>query len=320
MKVVDFKKRYKFSEDFETYPGTNGAVYDVHSLEFIKLTYVLHLYWIGPLRQHASGLLKYYERSWQVIAPHVTHFRDNKKRKNPAKLTKSTSETVRSWLAEPDQAPPMMALMDLFNKKFDVSAADVRLDFNGLDFRGGGYVSLYLPAEWAEQDPENVASLCSDLAGTFEFCSGLGGFGLCLGEVEGRTVAKRELYAIGLHHPGIDLESVLSNGLGQGIKGVNWLTFLHPTFVERWGGRQKLGQALKLPEVKIVDLPSGIMIQAGNAPEIGDTNRGLTCPTYHAVGKVLSTIRDRSYPAFIGDERGLHVSDERTQEWLARFD
>lgn len=320
MDIAGFKKRYRFIEEFHTYPGSKGAVFDLHDLEYLKLSFVVHLYWIGPLRQHAAGLLDYCDTVWESIQPSVTHFRDNKKRRNPGKLTTTTFETLRSWLADPDNAPPMMALMDIFNKRFDASAADVRLDFNGLDFRGGGSVNLYLPAEWVEHDPTKYAHLCVELASKFEFCSGLAGFGLSSGEVEGETCARRELYAVGKHHPGVDVRSVMSNGLGQGIKGVNWLTFLHPNFVECLGGREKLGVSLKLPGVDVVDLPSGIMIQAGAAPEIGDTNRGLTCSTYHAVGRVLASIRDHAYPAVIGNESGSYVCPDRTAEWLSRFD
>lgn len=320
MRVSDFKTKYKFSKDFEIFPGTAGAVYDVHQLEYLKLCFVFHLYWIGPLREHAPGLLRYCDKAWSVIQPHITHFRDAKKRRNPVKLTKSTFEILRSWLVDPAHAPPMMALLDFFNKRFDISAADVRLDFNGLDFRGGGSATLHLPAEWVEEDPAKYADLCLDLAGFFEFCSGLAGYGLAAGEIDGFAAAQREFYALGQHHPGIDVRSEFSNGLGQGIKGVNWLTFLHPNFIERLGGRQKLNAALAVADVRIVDLPSGIMIQAGAEPQIGDTNRGLTCPTYHAVGRVLAAIRDRDYPAVIGNENGTYVCAERTAQWLARFD
>ena len=320
MNVFEFQKKYKFVADFQTYPGTEGAVYDVHRLEYMKLSFVLHLYWIGSLREHAKGLLAFCDGAWDVIGSHVSHFRDNKKRKNPAKVTKATIEILRSWLIDPDHAPPMMALLDVFNKKFDISAADTRLDFNGLDFRGGGGVSLYLPPEWVEADPARFSRLCADLAGTFEFCSGLAGYGLAIGETEGQTLAERELFSLGQHHPGLDLVSVFSNGLGQGIKGANWLTFLHPIFVERMGGRTSLTTALNYPGIRILDLPRGVMIQAGDAPEIGDTNRRLDCPSYRAVGRVLSRIRDRNYPPVIGDESGTYVSADRTEEWLSRFD
>ena len=320
MNVTDFRVTHPFVHAFHTYPGSGGAVFDIHKLQYLKLRFVLHLYWIGPLRQHAAGLLKFSEGAWDLIQPYITHFRDNKKRKNPAKLTKSTFEVLRSWLSDPDHAPPMMALLDFFNKRFDDEAPDIRFDFHGLDFRGGGYVSLYLSPEWAEVDPSRMAKLCADLAGTFEFCSGLAGYGLATGERGGFTLAEQQFYALGRHHPGVDLISVFSNGLGQGIKGVNWLTFLHPTFIERLGGRSSLDKALRLPGVEVVDLPSGIMIQAGAAPEIGDTNRGLICPVYHGVGQVLSSIRDRSYPAVIGNESGTYVCEDRTAEWLSRFD
>ena len=320
MNVKNFKSRYSFVEPFDVYPSRDIMKRQSHELEYIKLCFVLHLYWIGPLSEHAPNLLKYVDSIWPLISPHLTHFRDNKKRGTPAKLKKETGEVLRSWLDDPAKAPKAMALMDVYKKTWDPEATDFRLNFRGLDFRGGGGVELYLPAEWAESDPKSMRDLCAKLAGTFEFCSGMAGFGLCTGEDYGRTAALPHLYALGRHHPGLDLDTTISNFAGQGIKGVNWLTFLHPNFVERLGGRPTLRAMLNLPEVEIVDLPSGVMIQAGPAPEIGDTNAQSNCPYYRRVGQVLATIRDKRFPGLFGPSGSTSSSAETTEEWLGRFD
>jgi hypothetical protein len=119
MNVSNFKQRYKFVDTFHLGPPTATRVFGEQRLEYLKLCFVIHLFWIGSLRQHASGLLAFSEEAWKVVGPHVTHVRDNKKRRQPVKLTKTTFETVRAWLQDPDHAPPMMALMDFFNKTFD---------------------------------------------------------------------------------------------------------------------------------------------------------------------------------------------------------
>jgi len=111
-----------------------------------------------------------------------------------------------------------------------------------------------------------------------------------------------------------------TNYAGQGIKGVNWLTFLHPNFVQRMGGRAALGAALDLPGVEVLDLPSGLMIQAGPAPEIGDTNAQQDCPYYHQVGRVLAPIRDKKFPGLFGPPGSTMSDAETTREWLSRFD
>ena len=321
MKVSEFKLRHRFIKSFDVYPSRDIMKRQTHELEYTKLCFVLHLYWIGPLVQHAPGLLKYYETIWPLISSHVTTFRDNKKRRVPAKFKKDTGEVLRSWLQDPVNAPKMMALMDIYNKTWDPEAADVRLNFRGLDFRGGGGFELYLPAEWAESRPKEMRDLCANLAGSFEFCSGLAGYGLCHGEDVGATAALRNKYAIGRHHPGVDVETTISNNAGQGIKGVNWLTFLHPNFINQFGGMDALKTALNLPGVEVQDLAAGgVMIQAGPTPEIGDTNAQETCPYYHQVGRALHPIRDKKFPGMINSESGNQCDAERTEEWLSRFD
>ncbi len=320
MKVEEFKSRYRFVDTFDVYPSRDITKRQTHELEYIKLCFVLHLYWIGPLAQHASGLLRYFDLIWPLISPHLTHFRDNKKRGVPAKMKKDTGDVLRSWLEEPSSAPKMMALMDVFNKTWDPEAADVRMNFRGLDFRGGGGIELYLPAAWAESDPQRMRDLCAQLAGCFEFCSGLAGFGLSTGDDYGRTAALPHLFGFSRHHEGLDIGTTLSNNAGQGIKGVNWLTFLHPNFVQRIGGKATLEAALELPDVAVVDLPSGVMIQAGTAPAIGDANAQKGCFTYHQVGRVLAPIRDDAFPGLFGPAGSTTSDAETTREWLARFD
>lgn len=317
----EFKSQYQFCDTFDVYPGKNGAVYDEMQFEYIKLCFVFRLYWIGSLSAHAAGLLRYYQQVWPIIAPHIIGWRNAAKRRKPAKANKNTGSILSAWLQDPSSAPPMMCLLDLFNKEYDQQAADVRLDFAGLDFRGGGSVTLNVPAEWVEADPTGYANWYAELAGTFEFCSGLAGYGVDYTDLgEANTVALQRLYGLGRRHPGLDVGAKFSNHLGQGIKGVNWLTFLHPNFVDRLGGREWLGNALRQPTIRVRDLPSGVMIQAGDTPEIGDTNRQQTCPDYHQVGRVLAPIRDREYPLLMMDETGSWGSAERTHEWLGRFD
>jgi hypothetical protein len=128
------------------------------------------------------------------------------------------------------------------------------------------------------------------------------------------------LYGLSRHHEGVDMGTTLSNYAGQGIKGVNWLTFLHPNFVQRMGGNAALEKALELPDVTLLELPSGVMIQAGAAPEIGDTNAQEGCPAYHRVGRVLAPIRDTRFPGLIGPAGSTMSDKEVTQLWLNRFD
>jgi len=317
MNVSEFKQRHHFVDTFMVKVGDR---YEDKSFEYMKLCFVFRLYWIGRMEEHAAGLLQYYEQVWPRIAPHVLGWRNATKRGRPSKVNRDTEGILRNWLSQPSSAPPVMCLFDIYNRMNDFVGADIRLHFRALDFRNGGSIELYLPAEGVEADPKQYADWCAELASTFQFCSGNAGYGLAIGDHEAKSAADEQLYSLSKHYPGLDVGARFSNYLGQGIKGVNWLTFLNPNFVERLGGREMLGAALQLPEVVVVDLPTGVMIQAGTRPELGDNNSQENCPHYQAVGRVLAPIRDRNYPQILWNDDCFLGSTERTQEWLSRFD
>jgi hypothetical protein len=65
---------------------------------------------------------------------------------------------------------------------------------------------------------------------------------------------------------------------------------------------------------------NGMVVRAGDVPQIGDTNRQDPCDIYHVVGRALRDIRARGHPAFIADESGLAGDPERTERWLSSLD
>lgn len=105
------------------------------------------------------------------------------------------------------------------------------------------------------------------------------------------------------------------------IKGVNWFTVLGNTFVERLGGEDIIRQQLSgRDDVHIRPYDHGLIIQAGEYPELGAREEGL--PTaYVAVNKVVRPVRIpnpdqlHSYSPY-----GDCFDMESTARWYARFD
>ena len=101
-------------------------------------------------------------------------------------------------------------------------------------------------------------------------------------------------------HPGLDLHdpSATSFDLHSRVRNAYWLTIL---------GHEQLA-ALKLtpaalrerlgPEILVHDLPHGVAIQAGEAPELGDVNRGERLPLVRKVAKVIEPILYRPHAYF----------------------
>ncbi|HEV7425011.1 MAG TPA: type VI immunity family protein [Thermoanaerobaculia bacterium] len=103
------------------------------------------------------------------------------------------------------------------------------------------------------------------------------------------------------------------------IKGVNWLTFLAPTFVERLGGAPSLRGRLS-PAIGLHVLgDGGALIQAGRLPSYGDSNKSDELEAYREVARIVRPICLDTHPDLGPAEFGSFGS-ENTRHWLRRFD
>jgi hypothetical protein len=112
----------------------------------------------------------------------------------------------------------------------------------------------------------------------------------------------------------------------HGIKSINWLTAVSHRLLERVGGAEAAAKAAG-PEIVVHPYSNGAVFQAGESPQIGDSQQGLIPPAYVALGKELKSLRaaypDRLVTAPLNfgplapDENANKVF---TQRWLARFD
>jgi hypothetical protein len=113
----------------------------------------------------------------------------------------------------------------------------------------------------------------------------------------GNIPAQRRLVQVNrewlLRYPGLNYgDPVTFLGVADlGIPGVSWLTVLGATLADRTGGPDLLRRTLP-EQVKIIPAgSSGIVIQAGEKPGLGDVNLGNVLPLYKKVGTVLSPLR-----------------------------
>jgi hypothetical protein len=158
------------------------------------------------------------------------------------------------------------------------------------------------------------------LSAEWDFAHGYAGYTLACNQISLKAgLPKRMFYPIGMRHPGIDLPSAdtTSSVVGDGIKRVNWLTLLGRDVVQRLGNVNGLDRR---QGIIVHKAGSGVVVQAGDAPEIGDTNRRETCETYRSVGRALKSIRTHNHPAFIFGQGELIASDEKTEAWLSSLD
>jgi hypothetical protein len=112
----------------------------------------------------------------------------------------------------------------------------------------------------------------------------------------------------------------------HGIKSINWLTAVSHRLLERVGGAEAVAKAAG-PEIVVHPYSNGAVFQAGETPQIGDSQQGLIPPAYVALGKALKPLRaaypDRlvtAPPNFGPLAPGENANKVFTQRWLARFD
>ena len=100
------------------------------------------------------------------------------------------------------------------------------------------------------------------------------------------------------------------------IKGVNWLTVLGQSWLDKLGGETaviaELGEG---PTLHPFD--GGAIVQAGPRPLLGDRNQNEPMVAYRQVAKALKPIRS-NYISSIASAYGFNK--EQTTQWLQRFD
>lgn len=105
------------------------------------------------------------------------------------------------------------------------------------------------------------------------------------------------------------------------VKGVNWYTIIGKSFLDRIGGPATIRNTLSgRGDIQIVDYNNGLIIRAGEYPELGALEDGPPA-AYVAVNKVVKPIRIpnpdqlHSYSPY-----GNCFEKESTDLWYARFD
>lgn len=131
-------------------------------------------------------------------------------------------------------------------------------------------------------------------------------------------------YQLAQQYSGLEVDSMphaSSIELLDAVKGVNWLTVIGEDFVDRLGGESALRHAFSgRGDVEIVPYSNGLIIRAGEYPELGKLEDGLPS-TYVAVNNIVKQIRipspDQLHPY---SPYGDGFEEDSTARWYARFD
>lgn len=184
------------------------------------------------------------------------------------------------------------------------------------------YIRFFLPiTELADENANKFEQLILDFCNVLKPMHGVAGLGT-------QQLYNDNMYQfiecdIARHFNGIDVTtSVTDRGLREGIRSINWYTILSDEWVNKIGGEVYLKQQFMNDDIHLLPYQGGIVIKAGEWPELGWVERDPYPKLYVKVNHVLKPIRTPSFKSFhLGSISGEIRLDERlTKEWQERFD
>jgi hypothetical protein len=185
---------------------------------------------------------------------------------------------------------------------------------------GFGYLRLALPPVLALATPATFVGFAIAACRTLRPWHGYGGVGF----IESPDIAVKQEYEpnvtiLAERFSGIEVDdpTLHLRHLTDAIKGVNWLTILDDSWLQRipeWEGL-----AAGEPQVTIHRYPGGVILQAGEVPSLGDLSIEPLPPAYVRVARALEPIQVKNHSSFhmAGAQPRMH--DERARRWLSRF-
>lgn len=184
------------------------------------------------------------------------------------------------------------------------------------------YFSVGVPFEWiASNDPGTFTQLIVELAERLRPSHGYAGLG-AVGHVDTgpNDPALGSIVPMVQRFKGLEIDLPTSHSIytkqENAIKGINWLTVLDQSWIDRLGGDATLRAQLG-PSSVVHPYSEGWVIQAGPRPQFGDRNRNEPMDAYEQVARALKPIRVSSIR---GVASAYGFDRARADEWLARFD
>lgn len=190
------------------------------------------------------------------------------------------------------------------------------------------------PLTWFSGHPGSLPEVTLEICRKLKPVSGYAGIGVLQSPFV--TISQRYeplIYQLAQRFPGLEAEFPLQHGIWlakgreggkPGIKGVNWLTVVADQLLAELGGADAVAADLAAldPRFIVHRWDGGVVIQAGDHPELGDVKRDAWPELYVKLARYLKPIRiTRHGPCgFPGPGDRFGNGSEAAKAWLRRFD
>ena len=184
------------------------------------------------------------------------------------------------------------------------------------------YFTFYLPVEALKGEGkalfETLLLECCRLLQPIHGSAGLG-MQVCYENEEFQDLE----YEVAQEFTGIDVGSITADrDLRTGFRSINWYTILSTPFVDKLGGTGELKKQMDDERIVLLPFDAGLMVRAGEWPELGWVRQNPYPELYVKVNNVLKPARAPEVKSFhfgsIEDE--VRFDPKTSNEWMKRFD
>ena len=295
------------------------------NVRLVSVTLGLSAYTEAPLSSAGPGLLAIYEKFLSHIDKSELRFYATENMRSHKPVSKSTFTMLPSWLKAGAPQREYVSLeikdgaqhQDASHLKFQVHGFEIK---SKLFQKGrGNAISLNLPASGTSADHDVLKELFIQTCSVMPIRSGIAGLVMECSRYDA-TASETHAWATGMRMRGLDICRIPLDcqAVGvDGLKGVGWLTALGHTLLEQLGGIERLRQGWP-SDISLIETPHGVVIQAGQQPQLGDVNRPDTLALYRAVYKKVAgliEIAGKRSMSFNLDEDYV----QRTEQWFMRL-
>lgn len=211
----------------------------------IKLCLDIVLYYPKTgIKANAEGIVHFYQKSLELIGQKVQYSYVDGRRGRIKKIKKGVLEMLPFWASEEAGERGIYGLV-LESGHTPEDMSDCAFDFYD-DRWHPGWVRLILPLEHLNQGTSVFIELAKSLAEKMHFLSGSAGFAVNMHADYWSQFEYMAVYPLSRRYRGIDFGKPLMfcSFMEEGIKCVNWLTFVGETFLDKLGGLENLEQQL----------------------------------------------------------------------------
>lgn len=293
----------------------------------VSLVFGISLYTDKPFSSIRQSILDASDLFFSHCPQEQIKFYATETMKKHRPVTKKTFGMLKTWLA-PDAPPREYVALELKDGDAFNWAPKHKLEFFGgeegstaFSKKNANLLRMAFPPEWGTERQQELYDLTCRLCTLLPAQSCQAGYAFECSPYWLKQ-GQNHAWSKSMRHRGINIhvtsKDIIATGQ-DGIRGVNWLTYICEDFAERIGGRTAAENAAS-EDVEVLPLGTGVLFKAGESPQIGDQNRRDFLPQYKEVFSILAPLTEepieRSPTFTLLDREGRA---EKTGQWLGRF-